>query len=57
MDIGNIDNHFLKQEVAETPDNGSIILDNYEEFSYHNKDTLLLPPQAQYCSLLDEPEL
>ena len=41
MDIGNIDNYFLKQQVAETPENGSLILDNYEEFSYKNKDSIL----------------
>jgi len=42
MDINNIDNYFLKQKVCETPENGSIILDNYESFSYQNKDSLLV---------------
>lgn len=42
MDINNIDNFFLKQKVAETPETGSIILDNYESFSYYNKDNVPL---------------
>lgn len=42
MDINNIDNFFLKQKVAETPETGSIILDNYESFSYCNKDNVPL---------------
>ncbi len=40
MDINNIDNFFLKQKVAETPETGSIIMDNYESFSYNNKDNV-----------------
>jgi hypothetical protein len=40
MDINNIDNFFLKQKVAETPETGSLILDNYESFSYNNKDNV-----------------
>ena len=40
MDINNIDNFFLKQKVAETPETGSIILDNYESFSYNNQENV-----------------
>ena len=59
MDIGNIDNYFLKQQVAETPENGSLILDNYEEFSYKNKDSILpqSEAQAQYQSVLGDSNL
>ena len=53
MDIKNIDNYFLKQKVAETPENGSIILDNYESFSYQNKNSIL-PTENNFHSMCIE---